>query len=239
MPVFFVNELSDSLCINGEDAAHIARSLRLNVGDSLTVCDGKGMQAEATIVSCSPQSVALSCSPATPSSSEPSCFITLYQAMPKGDKAETIIQKSVELGVGEIVFYLSARCISRPSDKDFDKKLVRFNKIALEAAKQCGRGRIPVVRGLLSFEQLCAQLCDQANALLLYEGAVKPLRELVPPTPQSLALIVGSEGGFEPEEADKLCALGAAIASLGKRILRCETAPLAALAAIQYHCGEF
>ncbi len=239
MPVFFVPELTEHLSITGEDAAHIARSLRLGVGDHLTLCDGKGWQSEGIILSCDPTSVSLSCSPPAASTAEPACFITLYQAMPKGDKAETIIQKSVELGVGEIVFFLSSRCISRPDSKEFGKKLVRYNKISLEAAKQCGRGRIPLIRGLLSFEDLGRELGNHQTSVLFYEDATKPLRELLPSSPKTLALIIGSEGGFAPSEADKLGACGAVVASLGSRILRCETAPLAALAAIQYHCGEF
>lgn len=239
MPIFFVPELTEHLSITGEDAAHIARSLRYGVGDTLSLCDGKGMQAEGTIVRCEANCVAFHCAPATASLTEPACFITLYQAMPKGDKAETIIQKSVELGVGEIVFFLSSRCISRPDSKEFTKKLQRYHKISLEAAKQCGRGRIPLIRGMLSFEELCGELGSHQAAILFYEDATKPLRELLPPSPASLGLIIGSEGGFSPAEADKLGACGAVTASLGKRILRCETAPLAALAAIGYHCGEF
>ena len=239
MPRFFVSSLSPVVTISGGDASHIARSLRMKPGEPLTVCDGNGMEACGVIRSVSSEEVIVSCGQAFRSPGEPPFSVTLYQACPKGDKLDLIVQKAVELGVSRVVLVLTSRCISRPDQKDVSKKLARYQKIAAEAAGQCGRGIVPCVEGILTFDQAIAQMSHSPLSILFYEKEQRPLRELLPKAPvPELSIFIGSEGGFSEEEAQKAASYGIPTASLGSRILRCETAPIAALAALMYHFGE-
>ncbi|WMJ82626.1 16S rRNA (uracil(1498)-N(3))-methyltransferase [Oscillospiraceae bacterium LTW-04] len=238
MPRFFVDGLSETVVITGEDARHISKSLRMTAGEPLTLCDGKGLEAKGVIVSLSPDAVSVRLGEAATCIAEPQTQIRLYLAMPKGDKLELVIQKAVELGAAEIVLFLSSRCISRPKGDDVAKKVHRLQKIANEAAKQCGRGILPSVRGILSFAQAIKEAQQFDNCFVLYEGMCKPLRAQLPKRGATLALLVGSEGGFSVEEIAQATECGVRTASLGKRILRCETAPIAALAAVMFALGE-
>lgn len=238
MPRFFVDALDDTVVITGEDAGHIAKSLRMTAGEAITLCDGRGLEAQGVIVSLSPDAVSVRLGEAAACGAEPQTKVSLYLAMPKGDKTELVVQKAVELGAVEIVLFLSSRCISRPKAEDAAKKVNRLQKIAIEAAKQCGRGILPTVRGVLSFTQVLQEMQQFDNCFVLYEGLCDPLRQQLPPRGTTLALLVGSEGGFSPEEIAQAEACGVCAASLGKRILRCETAPIAALSAIMFALGE-
>ena len=152
MPRFFVDSVEgDSVEITGSDARHIALSLRMKCGESLVLCDGNGREAECEIKNICPESVVLDVISRRDSAAEPKARVVLYQALPKFDKLEYIIQKSVELGVSKIVPVMTSRCISRPDEKTMAKKLERLRKIADEAAKQSGRGRLPEVGELLRF----------------------------------------------------------------------------------------
>ena len=209
MPRFFLEELDESdVCITGPDARHIGLSLRMRVGSS-ELC-----------------------------AAEPTVALTLYQAVPKADKLEQIIQKSVELGAVRIVPVLTRRCISRPKAAEFQKKLPRLQKIAASAAKQAGRGIIPEVAPMLTFAQACAEMQQADRTLLLYEGGGVRFSEVNLTDCRTLALVVGSEGGFDPEEAEQLKQNGAVPVWLGHRILRCETAPLAAIAIAMHRTGN-
>lgn len=240
MPRFFTGEVSDTAAvITGEDARHIALALRMKAGEHVTVCDRVGRDYQCVIEQIHPERVELSVQAVEPSAGEPSVEITLYQAMPKGDKMETIIQKAVELGVSRIVPVLTHRCISRPDEKTMRKKRERYNKIALEAAKQCGRGRIPAVEGLLCFGDAVQQMKQAPLAVLFYENAQDSLKNLLcDRLVDRISILVGSEGGFEPKEAEYAIENGLVSRSLGSRILRCETAPLAAITAILYEAGD-
>lgn len=240
MPRFFTGLVhGDRAEILGEDARHIALSLRMKVGEHITVCDAQGMDYQCVIESVHPDQVALAIAESEPSAGEPSVFITLYQALPKGDKLEYIIQKAVELGVGRIVPVLSRRCVSRPDGKSMEKKLARYNRIALEAAKQCGRGRVPQVDPLIGFDQALGQLSKAPLGIFFYENAELSLKETLSKKLQrETAILVGCEGGFEPGEAQAAINSGLLPLSLGGRILRCETAPLAAITAILYEAGD-
>jgi len=241
MPRFFVTaDLVDlesrSVSIIGDDARHIARSLRMAVGDEITVCDGSSKEylcslsyirdgeCRADIIS---EALAVS---------EPKSHITLYMAYPKGDKLETVIQKAVELGATKIVPFESSRCIKRPKAEKIDKLTSRLRRIAEEAAKQCGRAIIPEVSEPTSFKQAMSEASECQLCLFCYECEDKRSLKsaLRGPFPSSIAVIVGAEGGFSKDEADYAESLGARPVSLGRRILRCETAPLFALAAISY-----
>ena len=173
-----------------------------------------------------------------PSETEPRQDMTLFMALPKGDKMEFVIQKSVELGVRKIVPFLSKNCVSRP-DKT-DKKVERWRKIAVEAAKQCGRGYLPVVTAVESAEKAFAMASDSGTALFFYENEKRGLRETLEGqgVSDTVSLVVGPEGGFAPEEVQAAQNAGLSSVSLGTRILRCETAPVAALAAVLYAGGN-
>jgi 16S rRNA (uracil1498-N3)-methyltransferase len=173
-----------------------------------------------------------------PSETEPSVKVTLYQAMPKSDKMELIIQKAVELGVSAIVPVQTKRCVSRPDAKSMAKKLERYNRIALEAAKQCGRGRIPQVLPMLDYSEALTAMKADERAFLFYENSTSSFRKELEQKVSSVSIMVGAEGGFEEEEVSKALEQGIASLSLGKRILRCETAPLAALSIIMYETGN-
>ena len=169
-----------------------------------------------------------------PSRGELPCRVSLYQALPKGDKLELIVQKAVELGAAEIVPVLTRRCVSRPDSRAVEKKRERLQKIALEAAKQSGRGVVPQVAPLLDFPAALAEMARAACPLFFYEGGGEPLGKALSARPGSIALMVGPEGGFDPAEAQAARDAGLRVCTLGPRILRCETAPLYALSAIGY-----
>lgn len=140
MPRFYIDPpAGDFITLTGEDARHICRSLRMAVGEALTLCDGAGIDYNGVLRQTDGQIATVEILSRQPSQTEPTVSIRLFQALPKGDKMEWIIQKAVELGISEVVPVLTERCISRPDEKSMEKKLLRWQKIAVEAAKQCGR----------------------------------------------------------------------------------------------------
>lgn len=238
MPRFFLEELDESdVVITGPDARHIGLSLRMRVGDMLTVC-AYGRDYNCRIRSITPEEVHLEVCSYTACAAEPTVSVTLYQAMPKGDKLEQIIQKAVELGAVRIVPVLTRRCISRPKPAEFTKKLSRLQKISQSAAKQAGRGILPEIAPMRSFSEACQEIQKADRAILLYEGGGVRFSEVDLQDCRNIALIVGSEGGFDPEEAQKLQEQGAVPVWLGERILRCETAPLAAISILMHLTGN-
>ncbi len=244
MPRFFTQDITEAGgCITGEDAKHIAKVLRMKVGDELTVCDTKGRDYDCMIEEIGAGEVRLKVLSVAPSQSEPDVRVHLYQAMPKADKMETIIQKAVELGAASITPVMTRRCVSRPDAKSMDKKLVRYNRIALEAAKQCGRGVVPPVLPLLELPQALEQMQRTGCPILFYENATAPAKQVIAKARESgkeleIAVLIGAEGGFDEDEVALAREHGCHILSLGKRILRCETAPLAALTILMYETGN-
>ena len=244
MPRFFTQDITEAGgCITGEDAKHIAKVLRMKVGDELTVCDTKGRDYDCMIEEIGAGEVRLKVLSVAPSQSEPDVRVHLYQAMPKADKLETIVQKAVELGAASITPVMTRRCVSRPDAKSMDKKLVRYNRIALEAAKQCGRGVVPPVLPLLELPQALEQMQRTGCPILFYENATAPAKQVIAKARESgkeleIAVLIGAEGGFDEDEVALAMEHGCHILSLGKRILRCETAPLAALTILMYETGN-
>ena len=241
MPQFFAErdpEIPDRIVITGEDAHHIARSLRMAVGDPMTVCDRQGVRYEGRISAFEDdRAVYVEILSAAPSASEPACRITLFQALPKGDKLEQVIQKAVECGAFRIVPFESANCVVRIKPETEERKRERRQKIAAEAPKQSGRGILPEVSETVDFRTMLTMAAESELCLFCYEGTgTRPiggiLRELAGKLPQSIAVVVGSEGGFSPAEAEAAKAGGACLTGLGKRILRTETASVFALACI-------
>ncbi len=237
MPRFFVSPIDgDFVTIEGGDARHIALSLRMREGDSITLCDGNANEYDCRILSLSPEAVQLKVAGTKKSLSEPALQVTLYQGLPKGDKLEWITQKAVELGVSRIVPVVTSRSIAKISERD-QKKTARLQKIADEAAGQSGRGILPQVEAPISFKQAAKRMAEE-NTVVFYECGGKPLTALASDFKGSLSIFIGPEGGISPEELAELEQNGAKTATLGPRILRCETAPLAALAAIFTLSGD-
>lgn len=238
MPRFFTDVPVDGRAvITGADAVHIGRSLRMKVGEELTLC-ANGIEYSCVIDGFTEDEVSCKVLSAQPSKAEPSVKLTIFQALPKSDKMDLIVQKSVELGVSEIVPVITERCVSRPDEKSLVKKLVRWQKIALEAAKQCGRGIIPVISPAVDLKKCVSQLGGMDAALMCYEKGGASLSSLDLPNVGSIGVLIGCEGGFEPSEAEFAKANGVTLIGLGARILRCETAPLAAASIIMSLTGN-
>ncbi len=241
---FFVKKeemASEKLCLTGDAAAH-ARVLRLKKGEEVTVCDGEGEECFCRVESAEKDALFLTVSERRKCESEPRVSVRLYLAFPKSDKLEHVIQKATELGACEIVAFPSARSVSRPDEKSLKNKLVRWQKIAASAAEQSGRGVIPTVRVLSSFSAVIAEAAEASLPVLFYEnedgfsfsdaiGSVTDLR--------TASLITGPEGGLTEEEVCAAREAGLFVCTLGRRILRCETAPLCALSALMFASGEF
>lgn len=220
--------------LSGENAAH-ARVLRLREGEAVTLVTPGGVQHEARVGA----SGALEIESSQPCENEPDVFVTLYQALPKGDKMDYIVQKCVELGVSRIVPMLTARCVSRPDAKTLAKKRVRWQKIALQAAMQSRRGIIPEVADCVGFDEAVRLTAENEQTVFFYECGGESVKSILTQKPRTVGMFIGSEGGFEEAEAQKITAAGAKAATLGKRILRAETAPLAALSVLMYETGNF
>lgn len=235
---FFVDEVDGSeVTITGLDARHIGLSLRMQVGDPLTV-SAYGIDYACQITSITPKEVRLTVLSSLPSVAESSISVTLYQAVPKADKLVHIIQKAVELGAVRIVPILTQNCISRPNAVDFDRKLFRLQKIAKAAAKQSGHGIIPQVTKLITIDEMCKELQLNSCNLLLYENGGKHFSEISLEGKTDISIIVGSEGGFTQDEAQQIQEAGAERIWLGNRILRCETAPVTALSVLMHMTGN-
>lgn len=244
MPSFFLNSIdpdSRFLILTGENAAH-AKVLRLKNGDELTVCDAAGTDYRCTVSDVAPGQISLVVHEAVPAESEAAVRCAVYMAFAKGDKFEHVIQKATELGAAELVCFPSARCVSRPDEKSLKKKLERWQKIAASAAEQSRRGRIPEVLALPSYAAALERAAQAELAVCFYENeerrTFRSAVEAALPL-KTAALLTGPEGGFEPEEVAQAAQAGLAICTLGRRILRCETAPLCALSALMYAAGEF
>lgn len=239
MPRFFTTQIvREKVSITGEDAAHLSKVLRAKPGEQIIVCDMAGTDYLCEISEISPSLVILSVLSSCPTVAEPKLRVRLFQGVPKGDKMEWIIQKAVELGVSAVFPLFTNRCVSRPDLKTQPKKVERWGKIAAEAAKQSGRGRIPQVKDFCSFSDAVQMLEDGEIGILFYEEGGSPLSHFLSSAPAKLALFIGPEGGWESEEIEQARTAGIQIATLGPRILRTETAPLCALSAAMYACGE-
>ncbi|MBE6828947.1 MAG: 16S rRNA (uracil(1498)-N(3))-methyltransferase [Ruminococcaceae bacterium] len=239
MPRFFINYVpEEQVVIAGEDARHIARSLRMQSGESLILCDSIGTDYNGRIESVADDRVVVRVLNFCKSVAEPGVRVTVYQGLPKADKMDSIVQKSVETGAVGIVPVMTARCVSKPDEKAAAKKIIRWQKIAQEAAKQSGRGIIPQVAPLTDFRQAVKQAAQVGEIILFFEGGGQSISKLANVETRELAIFIGPEGGFEQSEVDFAVENGAAVGTLGTRILRTETAPIAALSAIMLATGN-
>ena len=241
MSLFFTENIinGNNHIIIGEDAKHISKVLRMRQGEELVIIDNNRTQHECRISDITSDSVAVEIISTKPCENEPIVEVTLYQALPKSDKMDFIIQKCVELGITKIVHVISSRCISRPDSKSLAKKQERWQKIALQAAMQSRRGIIPKVCECVSFEKAAELTQANEKTIIFYELGGEHIGNIIPNTPKNIGMFIGSEGGFEQSEVDLIINNGGSAATLGKRILRAETAPLAALSVIMYQTGNF
>lgn len=231
---FCENITQGTATITGDDAHHISRVLRMKAGDALSLCDGAGNEYDAVITAISQDAVSCTVGERHASEAESPVRVTLFQCLPKTGKMELIVQKCTELGVFAIVPVVSARCVVVPN-KDYDKKRERYNRVALEAAKQSRRGMIPTVLPLIELKKIDVKSFDLF--LIAYEDentfslkqALRAAKQ-----PATIALLIGPEGGLEESEVAQLVKAGAKSVSLGPRILRTETAGMAMLAQTLY-----
>ncbi|MBQ4347046.1 MAG: 16S rRNA (uracil(1498)-N(3))-methyltransferase [Firmicutes bacterium] len=235
---FFADKIKSGagIRLTGENARHARDVLRLKPGDKLIVCDGSEGEYLCEIEKVDKEAVACRVLDFSRSATEPETKIFVYAALPKNDKLELVTEKCTELGFYGLCVMESSRCVAKAGDKA-EKKLSRLKRVAESAAKQSGRGVIPSVEGIMSFEEAIKSAAECSLALIPYEKERESsLRSalLSCGSPESIALLIGPEGGFSEEEIERAKSAGIIPVSLGNRILRTETAPIAAVAAILY-----
>ena len=227
------------LYVEGTDVNHIKNVLRMKRGDQVMVSDGEGMQYLCALESFTDGLVWFEIVDTWKENRELSSKLYLFQGLPKSDKMELIIQKATELGVHEVVPVVTGRTVVRLDEKKAQKKTARWNAIAESAAKQSGRSRIPRVREAMTFSEALASAGELDVLLIPYEKAegmeaTRQVIEGIRPG-QSVGIFIGPEGGFEEAEVEQAVALGAAPVTLGRRILRTETAGFVVLSMLLYH----
>ncbi len=222
---------------DAEDIKHIAKVLRLRVGDKIDISDSVEFEYQTEIISIETAFVKTQILDKQRFAREPKLRVTLYQGVPKPGKMDEIIQKSVELGIHEVVPVFTARSIV-DDKKSVDKKAERWQRISAEAVKQCRRGIIPKVKNTMDLSEAVKDFSDFDLLLFPYEDeqekSIKEVLQSLEQKPESVAIMIGPEGGFSDEEARTIVSAGGVSVTLGKTILRTETAGPAALAMIMY-----
>lgn len=242
---FFIKEeqIHDGMIeICGSDVNHIKNVLRMKTGDKVYLSNGSDLEYECSLLEWTEDTILAKIEDVHGMETELPVKITLYQGLPKGDKMEMIVQKAVELGVAEIVPVAMKRCVVKFDAKKAAKKVSRWNTIALSAAKQAKRGIIPEVREVRNFKDILEEVQDIEFMLVPYEEAkgMQASKELISQAKgkKSIGIIIGPEGGFEKEEIEQLKAAGGQTMSLGKRILRTETAGMTVLSILMFTIEE-
>lgn len=243
MPKFFSsNIVGNTIKIESEDAHHIRKVLRLKVGESILVCDGKGFDYHSVISEINENEILCEILSKIRAETEPNLEVTLYQALPKASKMDYIIQKNTELGVTRIVPCVLNRCVVKLENKKAEeKKRERWQKIAYEAAKQSGRGVVPEVLMPCALDEIIVKMKAENLAFALYECETdRNLKSVLTQDvkAEKVGFLIGPEGGFDPLEIEKLKAAGIPPVGLGKRILRTETAGEAVLSMVMYEIGD-
>ena len=244
-----IEAVGQKVTLSKEESVHATRVLRLKPGETVQLLDGEALYA-GEIEMASEQGVSVSVNERLPSV-EPSVRVTLFQGLPKADKLEWIIQKATELGVWEVVPMEMARCVAKADRAEKrEKKRERYQRISLEAAKQSGRAHVPNIKEPKSFGSVCQELekspsCFDAvfvaweeEQALSFSKAVQAWQKTMAEPLERVALVIGPEGGISPEECVQLKKGGAISVTLGKRILRTETAGLCALSVLWAALGE-
>lgn len=223
--------------ITGDEAKHISRVLRMKKGDNVTLCDGEGTFYEAVLTDFDEKTVTANILSQRVAETEATVKITLYQGVPKNPKLETIVQKAVEIGIVRVVPVDTKRAVAKLDKRE---KIDRLQKIAAEAAKQSKRGIVPIVCPCMSFKDAVSEAKKADLAIIPYEEETEnSLKSVLSGKKvQTVSIIIGPEGGFDKEEVELALANGITPVTLGKRILRTETAGLAVSAAVLYEFDE-
>jgi 16S rRNA (uracil1498-N3)-methyltransferase len=238
-PRFFVDFNIKNACTNisitGTDAKHINSVLRMKFGDFAIICGADRFEGLCSLVNSDNEKAEFKIIETNICENEPKFYIRLFQCVPKADKLDFIVQKAVETGASEVIPVISQRCISRPDEKSMHKKIERYQKIAVEASKQSGRGIIPKIGNFMNFEQLMSKSVENNNLkIIFYECYGEKLVKIFQNSQNitNIDILIGSEGGFTEQEHEKAVQTNFITATLGNLILRTETAPIAALSII-------
>lgn len=234
---FFAERMENGVAVfSKEEAAHMARVLRLRAGDRVIV-PLDGMDYTAVLEQVGEGGVTARLLESQPCLAEPEKSLVLYAAYTKADKLELVVQKAVELGVRRVCPFVSRNCVRVPEGAAAEKARMRMARIADEAVKQCGRARRVEIAPWIPFDRLLEQLTAHEHVVFAYECATGSLHAALQTDARDIALIVGAEGGFAPDEAERIVAAGGIPVSLGPRILRAETAAIALMAVAAYETG--
>lgn len=232
----------DKIRIEGGDVNHMKNVLRMKLHEKAEISDGESRTYLCEVEAYEEDVAVLHILEEMEADTEPASKLYLFQGLPKSDKMELIVQKAVELGVYQVIPVAMKRSVVRLDDKKAAKKADRWNSIAESAAKQAGRNRIPEVTMPLSYKE-SLKMAEELDVILLpYElaGGMEATREVIRQikSGQSVGIFIGPEGGFEPEEVDAAVSIGAKVITLGRRILRTETAGLATLAVLMFELEQ-
>ena len=247
MPKFFVKQeqvKNQEIEIINEDVKHIKNVLRKQIDDEIVICDNDtGKNYMCKIEEIQKEKIICKIIQKLESISEPKVKVSIFQGLPKADKMELIIQKSVELGVEKIIPTNLKRCIVKIDKKEEKKKLERWQKISEVAAKQSGRDTIPQIKNIINIKELCEKVKEYDIILVAYEqekeNTLKQELQKIKNKPNAkIGVVIGPEGGIDAEEIEQLKQAGAKIITLGQRILRTETVALNVLSIIMYELED-
>lgn len=236
---FLDGPLGGTVTLRGRDAHHIGRVLRLSPGAEIIIAGQGGQACRARITAVGPDTVTAAVEAMIEERHEPPIEVWLAQGLPKGDKLETIVQKAVEIGAAGVIPMAVDFSTVKYDEAKQAAKVERWQKIAREAAKQCGRDLVPTVTPVRSLSEVLAEAGPDTAIIMLYEKGTTGLKDsLTGCRAKSYLLLIGPEGGFSPAEAEQCREKGASVVTVGPRILRTETAALAALAIVLYQNGD-
>ncbi len=240
MPTFFVdrkNISEDTAILTGTEAGHMLKSLRLRAGDEFQSFDEDGTRYRMRILEATSGSIRAGILETSPPEAGPAVPVTLMVGMPKADKMDFILEKATELGCSRVVVFRSSRTIPRLDAQDAKKRMLRWERVAFAAAKQCGSGRVPQIEGILPYAEALRIGSECDGRVVFYEGVGSfGLKKVLGGmrAPKRVALLVGPEGGFSEDEVREAESAGFVRAGLGSRILRVETAAVAVLGMVTY-----
>ena len=245
MDRFFVDKtninLENNTCvIVGEDVKHISKVLRCKIGEKLEICDKDNSEYICEITDINKEQVDLDIIEKREIKRESDLKVKLYQGLPKSTKMELILQKLTEVGVDEIILVSTKRSVVKVDDKKEGKKIERWERIMYEAAKQSKRGKIPKLRGILSFKEALEDMKNNDMNICPYEDerTVSIKSAIEGADINSIGIFVGPEGGFEEEEIENIQDINSKVVSLGPRILRTETASVVASSIVLYELSD-
>ena len=229
MQRYFAPIVNNNVELSSDDLHHLTHVMRMRVGDFFEVVDNQKLYL-CEITSLNPLGVKIV---EKEEDVELQSHITLFFALAKGDKIDLVIQKATELGVHQIILFKSRRCVVNFDNKDISKKIDRYQKIAKEASEQCHRLMIPQIKGVIDIKDI-PQYKEEVNLLAYEKKAGNTSDSFILNSPKGVSIVIGSEGGFDEDEVEYLMNNGFKTISLGKRILRCETAAIYALSVLGY-----